>query len=244
MPEHRQATAPPRPPTRSAAPARWSRLAWQRMRHFLWLKAIGITLFCWIFFVAYFHLLRHPQAPPLQMPLTALDHAIAFTPWAFAPYVSLWFYVGIPVVLQANLGRAIVYGAWAGALCLTGLAFFYFVPTAIPPLTRAGDTANHLGFTMLQGVDAAGNACPSLHVATALFSALWIERLLREVQAPAWPRALNGGWFVLIAYSTLAIKQHVVLDVLAGVLLGAVFGAASLSWRGRVQQATATPERI
>jgi membrane-associated phospholipid phosphatase len=204
------------------------------MCHFLWLKALGITLFCWIFFVGYFHLLRHPQAPPLQMPLTALDHAIAFTPWAFGPYVSLWFYIGIPVVLQANLRQAIIYGGWAGALCLAGLAFFYFVPTEIPPLTATPDMATHLGFSMLQGVDAAGNACPSLHVATALFSALWIERLLRDVHAPAWPRALNGAWFVLIAYATLAIKQHVVLDVAAGVLLGAVFGAASLYWRSRV----------
>ena len=214
------------------------------MRHFLWLKALGITLFCWIFFVAYFHLLRHPQAPPLQMPLTALDHAIGFAPWAFAPYVSLWFYVGIPVVLQANLRHAIVYGGWAAALCLAGLACFYFLPTTIPQLTRTTDMAVHLGFSVLQGVDAAGNACPSLHVATGLFSALWIERLLRDVHAPAWPRAVNGAWFLLIAYSTLAIKQHVMLDVVAGALLGAVFGAASLSWWGRLAQGAAAPERL
>lgn len=214
------------------------------MRHFLWLKAVGISLFCWIFFIAYFHLLRHPQSMPLQMPLTALDQAIAFGPWALGPYLSLWFYVGIPVCLQANLRHAIVYGGWAGALCLAGLACFYFVPTAVPALEVAPDMAVHLGFSMLQGIDAAGNACPSLHVATALFSAVWVDRLLRDVNAPVWPRALNVGWFLLIAYSTLAIKQHVVLDVAAGALLGAVFAAASRSWWMRAARHVAAPDRL
>lgn len=208
------------------------------MRHFLWLKAIGITLFCWIFFVAYFHLLRHPQAPPLQMPLTALDHAIAFAPWAFAPYVSLWFYVGIPVVLQANLRGALVYGAWAGVLCLTGLAFFYFVPTAIPPLTRAGEVANHLGFSVLQGVDAAGNACPSLHVATALFCGWRTHALLRELGVPGVLRLAQLAWLALIIFSTLAIKQHVWWDVLAGAALAAA--VAGVAWRAG---ATSQPPR-
>ena len=224
----------------------WSRLAWQRMRRFLWLKTIGISLFCWIFFVAYFHLLRHPQSAPLQMPLTALDHAIGFNPLALVPYVSLWFYVGFPVCLQPNLRQVIVYGLWAGALCLAGLTIFYFLPTTIPPLTRGLDLATHPGFSVLEGVDAAGNACPSLHVATALFSALWFDRLLRDVQAPALARGVNASWFVLIAYSTLAIKQHVVLDVVAGVLLGGAFAAATLHWRAwaGLGDPTAPPERL
>ncbi len=220
------------------AHAGWRSLAWQRLRHLMWLKAIGISLFCWVFFVAYFHLLRHPRVAPLEMPVTALDHAIAFNPWALVPYVSLWVYVGIPVGLQPSLRHSIVYGLWIGALCLAGLACFYFVPTAVAPLTQAIDLTGHLGFSVLLGVDAAGNACPSLHVATAFFSAIWIDHLFKEVRAPAAARSVNGIWFVLIAYSTLAIKQHVVLDVLAGVLLGGAFALASLAARLR------PPERI
>lgn len=242
----------PAAPPENAATAGWVASAWQRMRHFLWLKAIGITLFCWVFFIAYFHLLRHPQSVPLQMPLTALDHAIGFNPLALGPYLSLWFYIGLPVVLQASLRHAIVYGAWAAALCLVGLACFYFVPTAIPPLLQGLDVAAHAGFSMLQGVDAAGNACPSLHVATALFSAWWVDWLLRDLGAPAWPRALNGVWLVLICYSTLAVKQHVALDVLAGLVLGGTFAAASLRWRvrahgftrNRAKQGALKPERL
>jgi membrane-associated phospholipid phosphatase len=67
-------------------------------------------------------------------------------------------------------------------------------------------------------------------VATAMFTAIWVDYLLRHVQVPGVMRVLNGGWFVAITYSTLAIKQHVALDALAGVLLGIPFALAALRW--------------
>lgn len=206
---------------------------WQRMRRYLWLKAIGISLFMWVFFIGYFHLLRNPAYPVTQMPLTALDQAIPFQPGAVIAYLTLWLYVGIPPGLLLNFRQLVVYGLWAAALCLTGLACFYFFPTAVPPLALDPDLARFPAFALLQGVDASGNACPSLHVATAMFSAIWIHRLLREMGAPNALRIVNGAWFLLIVHSTLATKQHVVLDVVAGVPLGIVFAFAALRWRPR-----------
>jgi membrane-associated phospholipid phosphatase len=225
----------PRLPTRVASPAgddrTWTAQMGLRMRRLLWLKAISISVFMWAFFVAYFHLLRHPAYPIIEMPLTALDRAITFQPAALVPYVSLWLYVGIAPGLLLSFRQLVVYGLWNAVLCLTGMAFFYFIPTAVPPLVQGPDLATHPAFAMLQGVDAAGNACPSLHVATAMFAAIWVNHLLRGVGAPRLLRALSAAWFVLIVYSTLAIKQHVVLDVLAGLLLGMVFAWGSLRWR-------------
>jgi len=214
---------PPRPP------ARWTAAFMQRMRRHLVLKVLGISLFMWVFFIGYFHLLRHPAYAVAVMPLTALDRWIPFQPQALAAYLTLWFYIGIAPGLLQSLRELIVYGLWAAALCSAGLACFYFWPTAVPAL--ALDVSGNAGFSMLQGVDAAGNACPSLHVATAMFSAIWIDHLLRRIRAAAWTRLLNAAWFAAIAWSTLAIKQHVVLDVLAGALLGIAFAAASLRWR-------------
>jgi PAP2 superfamily len=201
------------------------------MRRYLWLKAIGISLFMWVFFVAYFHLLRNPVHAVTPMPLTALDHAIPFQPGTVIAYLSLWLYVGIPPGLLLGFRQLVVYGLWAAALCLTGLACFYAFPTAVPPLALDPDLARFPAFALLQGVDAAGNAFPSLHVAAALFSAIWIDHLLREISAPRALRVINGSWFLLIVHSTLATKQHVVLDVLAGAPLGMVFALASLRWR-------------
>jgi membrane-associated phospholipid phosphatase len=202
----------------------------QRMRYLLWLKLLGVSGFMWLFFIGYFYLLRNPARPVMEMPLTALDLAISHQPSAFAAYVSLWLYVGIAPGLMPRLRDLVVYGLWAAALCASGLLVFYLAPTAVPPPVVTADLSQHAGFALLKGVDAAGNACPSLHVATALFSAVWIGRLLRHIGAPGWLRAANWVWLLAIVYSTLAIKQHVVLDAVAGAALGSVFAWASLRW--------------
>lgn len=221
---------PDLPPPSHPATEDWSVEFLRRVRRLFWLKFLGVSGFLWIFFIGYFHLLREPARAVTEMPLTALDHWLGFQPEAIAAYVSLWLYVGIPAGLMANLRQLVVYGLWAGGLCLAGLAVFYFFPTAVPPPQLPPDVARYPGFALLQGVDAAGNACPSLHVATAVFSAFWIEHLLRHLRAPGPMRAGNVLWVLLIVYSTLAIKQHVVLDVAAGTLLAVVFAWPSLRW--------------
>jgi membrane-associated phospholipid phosphatase len=218
--------------------AAWKADLGQRVWRHLVLKFIGISAFMWLFFQGYFHTLRHPVYPVYEMPLTALDHLIPFQPQALVAYVSLWLYVGVAPGLLLTLRELVIYGLWAGALCLVGLTCFYFWPTAVPP--RLVDVSDIPGFALLQGVDAAGNACPSLHVATAMFTAIWVQRLLRIVQAPAGFRWLNIVWFVAIAYSTVAIRQHVVLDALGGAALGALFAALSIRWSAGVGR---RPER-
>ena len=222
VPSSRTSDTPP--------PTGWTPALLQRMRFLFWLKFLGVSGFMWLFFIAYFHLLRHPVQPVTVMPLTALDRWIVFEPAAMAAYVSLWLYVGIPAGLTATLRQLVVYGLWIAALCIAGLAVFYVFPTAIPPPQLPADVTRHPGFALLQGVDAAGNACPSLHVATAVFSAIWIERQLRDVGMPWLLRSINWAWVLLIVYSTLAIKQHVVLDAVAGVALALLFAAPSLRW--------------
>jgi membrane-associated phospholipid phosphatase len=215
-------------PAAPAAPQTWAVDIGQRIRNHLALKVVGISAFTWLFFVGYFHLLRHPAHAITVMPLTALDRLIAFEPQALTAYVSLWLYVGIAPGLQRTLRELVTYGLWTAALCLTGLGLFYVWPTAVP--VPALDASGFPGFSVLQGVDAAGNACPSMHVAVAIYSAIWIEAVLRRAGAPVALRWLNAAWFLAIAYSTLAIKQHVVLDVVAGALLGSAFAWPSLRW--------------
>lgn len=198
------------------------------MRVQFWLKAVGTTTFMGLFFVAYFHLLRHPAHSAFEMPLTAVDRWIAFQPWALWPYVSLWLYVAIAPSLLTSARALLHYGAWIGGLCLVGLACFYVWPTAVPRQTLSSEAVP--GFELLHGVDAVGNACPSLHVAAATFSALWIHRLVRALALPRWLRAANALWFTLIVWSTLATRQHVWWDVVAGLALALALAPLSLRW--------------
>ena len=205
------------------------------MRRHLFLKLVGTTLVTWAFFIGYFQLLRHPVHPVTMVPLTPLDAWVPFLPHAIVPYLSLWFYVGIAPGLQRTFPQLLVYGLWSVLLCVTGLAIFYWWPTAIPPLTFG--TTGYFGFDLLQGIDARGNACPSMHVAIAFFSATWIDVQLRESRTPALLRGVNWLWFAAITLSTLAVRQHVVIDVVAGFALGAAFVIPSLILRpGRARR--------
>lgn len=212
--------------------ATWTRTLARHWWHLQGLKAVGICVFMALFFAAYFHVLRNPVNPVTAMPLTPLDAWIPFTPWAFWIYVSLWVYVGVAPALQPSLRALLSYGAWVTGLCASGLLCFYLWPTAVPSQAHQLDpaVAGHAGFALMRGVDAAGNACPSLHVATAMFTAWWLQRQLSDAGAPAWLRAVNVLWFVLIAWSTVAVRQHVVLDVVAGAALGSAFAVMSLRW--------------
>jgi len=207
----------------------WQTALGQRMRHLWWLKFLGVCAFMWVFFIGYFHTLRHPTQEVMLMPLTWLDHWIAFEPHALWAYVSLWVYVGIAPGLLASFRELVIYALWIGGLCLVGLACFYLWPTAVPHL--ATDLSAYPGFDVLKGMDAAGNACPSLHVATAVFTAIWADHLLRSSGVPRWMRAGNWLWLSAIVWSTMATKQHVAFDVAAGLLLAGVFAALSLAGR-------------
>ena len=67
-----------------------------------------------------------------------------------------------------------------------------------------------------------------------------LARQLREVGAPAWLRVVNVAWAAGIVYSTMAVRQHVLVDVLGGLALGVLLGVAT---RQREAAATAVLAR-
>jgi membrane-associated phospholipid phosphatase len=194
-------------------------------RH-VYLKSIGTTLFIGLFFGAYFYLLKGPAYPTTVMPITLLDRLIGFQPLSLPVYLSLWVYVSLPPALLATRRELYGYGLAMAGTCLAGLIVFYLWPTAVP--ATGIDWAQYPDVDFLKSLDASGNACPSLHVATAVFSGIWLHHLLRRFGAPPWILLCNGVWCIGIAYSTLATRQHVAVDVLAGLALGVLGGYLSL----------------
>lgn len=193
-----------------------------------YVKAVGTMLFIALFFVGYFYVLRWPTGTPATLPATVLDRLIAFQPWALPLYLSLWAYVSLPPVLLETRRELLGYTIAMTAMCLTGLTIFYVWPTAVPPADI--DWAAYPQLDFLKSVDASGNACPSLHVATAFFSASWLHHLLRRCDVPPWMLMLNWAWCVAIIYSAIATRQHLAVDVLGGLVLAGVVSGFSLRW--------------
>jgi membrane-associated phospholipid phosphatase len=213
----------PRPPE-----VGWSQEVGDRVRTWWLAKLLGTSLGMAAFFVAYFCLLRHPIFPVVVMPLTAADRLIGFQPEALPLYLSLWIYVSLAPALLTDRRELVSYGLATVVLSVIGLGVFLLWPTIVP--RPEIDWSQHPSFIFLKSVDAAGNACPSLHVAFAVFTAVWFERILRQMAAGRAMRVLNWIWCAGIVYSTVATNQHVAIDALAGVVLGAGVALFHLRW--------------
>jgi len=219
-------------PEMRSSPTGWLRPAGARLL-VLWVpKMLGTTLGMASFFAAYFWVLNHPQGPVTVMPLTFMDRLVGFQPAALPLYLSLWVYVSLGPALIARGRELLSYGVAAAALSVIGLGLFALWPTAVPPADV--DWSRHPAFAFLKAADASGNACPSLHVAFAVFTAFWLARLLRQLGAGAPARTANWLWCLGILWSTVATRQHVALDVLAGAALGAAVAVAHLRWINRI----------
>lgn len=198
-----------------------------------WFKFLGTSAFMGLFFWAYLFLLKNPAFPVTTIPLTIVDQWVGFAPLALVPYLSLWIYCALPVHLMPTRVRLLNFGFWIGAMCLLALSIFYWLPNAVPPANI--DWEQYPGVAFLKGVDAAGNACPSLHVAAAVYSSYWLYWLMRDLRLGWRTQSFQVVWCIAIVYSTIATKQHVSLDVAAGIVLGALFSWTSRSFDRKLQ---------
>jgi membrane-associated phospholipid phosphatase len=213
----------------------WLTALWRRCATLFLLKLAGNLVATIGFFPLYFWIMKN-AGQAWVLPLTAFDRLIAFSPVLLPVYLSLWGYIALPVLLAKD--RRELWGFSFGCASMTALALlvFWFMPTAIPNF--AVDTTPGTSLQFLKMVDSAGNAFPSLHVSFSVFSCVVLARQLREVGAPAWLRVVNVAWAAGIVYSTMAVRQHVLIDVLGGFVLGVALGVAT-----RQRAAAAAPVR-
>lgn len=219
----------PLTPSRSDAPSlTWQREIYRRVRAHWFAKMAATTLGITAFFMAYFQVMHHPLFAVTIMPLTILDRWVVFQPASLPIYLSLWVYVSFGPALLNSVRELAYYGLGAFVMSIIGLGIFLLWPTSIPQFSI--DWTQHPSITFLKDIDLVANACPSMHVAFAIFTAIWLEHLLRQMRAHGMVRAINWLWCVAISYSTLATLQHVVLDVVAGAVLGILVAAIQLKY--------------
>lgn len=171
----------------------------------------------WLFFEIYFLVPTLTPFSALVLPSSSLDHLLPVWDLAFLPYVSLWIYLSLAPALAADRSELVAFGLSAAAMAVIGLAFFYLIPTQLPP----GDVqwSTYPLLSAIKTADPGMNAFPSLHVGFAELACLVISQQLRAMAA-GWPiRFANQAWCVAIVLSTLLTRQHVLVDVAGGALL-------------------------
>lgn len=153
------------------------------------------------------------RIPPPGWLATRVDRGLPVVPESVWLYLS-WY--GAPIILmllpREDFRRA--YGAVLVAfiLCLVGHLLF---PVALPrPALDPSRSPSEAVLAILYKFDLPVGLFPSFHAALA---AILIGH------CPAWrtfPRLAVGGWMIAICSSCVLIKQHYVLDVATGWVVG------------------------
>jgi len=172
--------------------------------------------------------------------MSNLDESIPALPWTFAVYATLYLYFPITVLL-APRGlrgvRALLYHLQA-QLVVSVLSWVVFLtlPTRIhvrdqmPPALASSGRFLQEAYAQLYALDAPWNAWPSLHISLSLLMLLCSAHFTRMKvgRHELWKRgkldtlaiAIAAPCWLALCVSVLTTKQHFVLDVWTGALVG------------------------
>jgi membrane-associated phospholipid phosphatase len=162
----------------------------------------------------YFWCQRNAVSTPRELKLE-IEERIPYWP----SWVWIYSFIYYPLILYLNFivesPRHFTYVAMSYVLLLgLQMAFFVLIPVATPEHWRAYNLRRTLSerfLAFVQRFDARSNSFPSMHTSVAMLTALHLVPHLG---------ALAFAFPVLIALSCLFTKQHYVIDLPAGALLG------------------------
>lgn len=153
-----------------------------------------------------------------------LDAKIPFIPAFLIPYVLVFIEWGYIYMLSPSMGEE-RFGRFLAAIVMglaAAFATFLLYPTTYTRPEVTGDGFFAFAMRTIYGVDQPSRCLPSLHCFL-----VWMDwRLVSfDERVPKWLRVTTFALMLITLPTTLLVKQHVVVDVPAGVLL------AEAAWR-------------
>ena len=191
---------------------------WKKYRH-------ALVLLYGLIYMPWFIWLESRANLPYHVIHVRLDDLIPFSEVFIVPYL-LWFVdvAAVFVYLFFQFDKKKEFYQYCIFL-FTGMTLFLVVSTVYPNghLLRPASFERHNIFTfavqMLYRTDTATNIFPSIHVFNSIAAHVAVAKN-RKLGGNIW---IRGGSFLLmvsIILATMFLKQHSVLDVIAGTLLG------------------------
>lgn len=179
-----------------------------------------------IFYLLWFDYLEEMPQRDFIILNNSMDEAIPFIEAFVVPYLS-WFLFMLFWGVLLNFTDRDAYDRMI-TMCIIGMTLFLIVSTIVP--TAVDLRPHYIGryniFTRmcraLWATDTPTNVWPSIHVFNTAAITVSVLRSKLFENANLLHRAGLIGWAALIILSTVFIKQHSLLDVLAGGILAVV----------------------
>ena len=164
----------------------------------------------------------------ISMPI---DHRIPLVPPMIVVYVLAYFTWGINYLLIAREGGEVARRVFTGAYIakLICLVCFLVFPTAMQRPEPTGSDVFSALTRLIYRLDAPNNLLPSIH---CLESWLCWRGLFGIKRVSRGYKAFSLIFALLVFASTVLVRQHCLIDIPAGVLVGEIGLLASrLIWR-------------
>lgn len=183
----------------------------------------ALVLLYGLIYMPWFMWLESRADLPYHVIHVGLDDRIPFVEYFIVPYLLWFLYIAAVFLYLFFKDRREFY-----QYCIflfTGMTLFLIISTVYPNghLLRPSEFERNNIFTLavqlLYQADTATNIFPSLHV----FNSIAAHRAVVNNPALRKKRLIRGGSFILmvsVILATMFLKQHSVLDVISGILLG------------------------
>ncbi|MBR4414079.1 MAG: phosphatase PAP2 family protein [Aeriscardovia sp.] len=149
---------------------------------------------------------------------TGFDNSIPFLPWTVGIYLGCYIFWAVNYMLGCTQDKenAMIF-MWTEIIAKTiCLVCYVVIPTTnVRPLIE-GTGIFETAMLWLYSTDAADNLFPSIH---CLSSWLCVIAVRNQERIPKTYKVISVILAILVCISTLTTKQHVIVDVLGGVLL-------------------------
>ena len=197
------------------APADWTVMT--RLAAEWKLKLFVGSLLTAFFWAGYFACARASSRPVSMAPILTMDLQVPFVPASAWIYLSQFVTLPLLAWLMTSRRELLAFGQSVALVSGVSFSIFLIWPTfVVRPASVPGE---HYLYDLIVRADTSRNACPSLHAAFAVLIAGCAAHTF------GWRRGkplvtAAGLWSAAVLASTLLTKQHVLLDVVAGIAVG------------------------
>ena len=152
---------------------------------------------------------------------TGLDRSIPFIPqWIIVYFLAFLFWAvnGIIIVIGDKNNAVRFTCAFLMSMIVSAVCFVVFPATLTRP-EIAGDGFFAQWMRFMYNADSPVCLCPSMHV---LISYMCWRGVFRSGNVSRGYRAFNFIFFVLVCFSVVFVKQHVLADIPAGIAVAEI----------------------